>query len=281
MFYNTKNLYIRNHLLMILVFFIFIILTIWWLILNPFLNSESTSIIHDKYIWGSFYQILALLGGIIGVIISKNFGGFKSQLGRSILYFSIGLFLQSFGQSVYSYFNLFAQIQAPYPSIGDIGYFGSVILYILGVMSLAKISGAKISLKLFRGKIQAILLPLIMLIGSYSMFLKNYEFDWANKLKIFLDFGYPLGQAFYVSLAILTLILTRNILGGIMKKPIILFLISLIAQYIADSYFLFQANNGSWYVGGIGDFLYVISYFLMTISIIQTGYVLRSLKETN
>ena len=120
-----------------------------------------------------------------------------------------------------------------------------------------------------------------MLIISYIIFLRNYEFDWTNKIKIFLDFGYPLGQAIYVSLAVLTLILTAKVLGGIMKKPVILFLVALIMQYVSDFNFLFQANNGSWYVGGIGDFLYMLSYLLMTLSIIQIGYSLRSLKESN
>jgi hypothetical protein len=280
MFNNIKDKYFGSGS-MFVVFGLFVALSAWWFILNPFLNTEDVNIIHDKYIWGSCYQILALLGGVIGLFVSREFGWFKSSLGRAVLFFSVGLLLQSFGQSVYSYFNLVAQIQAPYPSIGDIGYFGSVIFYILGVLALARTSGAKFSLQLFNGKIQAILLPLFMLIISYSIFLKNYEFDWANKIKILLDFGYPMGQAFYVSLAILTFLLTKNMLGGIMKKPVIFFLISLVVQYVADFYFLFNANNGTWYVGGIGDFLYMTAYLLMTISIIQISHVLIKLKESN
>jgi len=250
---STKNSYLRN-LLLIIVFLFFIVLAIWWFVLKPF--NYNPDLEHAKYIWGSIYQIIAIIGAVSGIVIS-------------------------FGQTFYSYFNLYAQIQAPYPSIGDIGYFGSVIAYIFGVLCLAKVSGAKVSLQLLRNKMQAFLLPSIMLIISYIIFLRNYEFDWTNKIKIFLDFGYPLGQAIYVSLAVLTLILTAKVLGGIMKKPVILFLVALIMQYVSDFNFLFQANNGSWYVGGIGDFLYMLSYLLMTLSIIQIGYSLRSLKESN
>lgn len=256
----------------------FLILTVWWFLLNPFSNNES--LVYSKYIWGSCYQIIAIWGGICGLLISRSFGGFKSFLGKSIIFFSLGLLFQTWGQSSYSYYNLFANVQAPYPSIGDIGYFGSVIVYIFGVLFLSKVSGAKFSLKLIRNKIQAFLLPLIMLLGSYVIFLRNYEFDWSNWLKIFLDFGYPLGQAFYVSIAILTLILTRNILGGIMKKPVVLILVSLIMQYISDSNFLFQANNGNWYVGGVGDFLYMISYLMMAISLIVLGSTSEKIKNS-
>ena len=99
-------------------------------------------------------------------------------------------------------------------------------------------------------------------------------------MKVFLDFGYPLGQAFYVSLAILTLILSRKVLGGIMKKPVILFLVALLMQYISDFSFLYEANRGTWIVGGFNDYIYLISYFLMTISLIYIASVFKQIKES-
>lgn len=108
------------------------------------------------------------------------------------------------------------------------------------------------------------------------MFLKNYEFDWSNSMRVFLDFGYPIGQAVYVSIAIFTLIAARNTLGGIMKWPITLILFSLIIQYFSDSYFLYASGNDLWQVGSIGDFLYLFSYFIMAISIVKVGTALKS-----
>lgn len=277
MTYNIKNVILKNSLIAVPIG-LYLVLAAWWLLLNPFSNDPS--LVDGKYIWGSCYQILAIVGGIAGIIFSRSFGGVKSWLGRSILFFAIGLLLQSFGQTVYSYFNIFARIEAPYPSIGDIGYFGSVIAYIFGVISLAKVSGTKISLKSFGNKIQALLFPLILLLASYAIFLTHYEFDWSNKLRVFLDFGYPLGQAFYVSVALLVLVLTRNILGGIMRRPVILILISLLIQYISDFYFLFQSHNGNWYVGGIGDFLYMTSYLMMTISLLVLGAAFEKIKKS-
>lgn len=253
-------------------------LTVWWIILDPFYNGDN--LIHAKYIWGSWYQIIAIFGGILGLYISKSFGGLKSFLGKSIIFFSLGLLFQSIGQSVYSYYNLFASIQAPYPSYGDIGYFGSIIWYILGVVYLARVSGVKVSFKSIHNQLLSVLLPLLLLWVSYSFFLKDYAFDWSDKLKVFLDFGYPLGQAFYLSLAILTLILSRKVLGGMMKKPVIWFLVALIMQYVSDFNFLYQANHNTWFVGSYGDFLYMFSYLIMTISIMQVSIVLKNIKNT-
>ncbi len=278
MFYYIKKFSIKNVTVNIAIG-LFLILTIWWLFLNPFSNEDTT--IYHKYVWGSSYQLLALWGGICGLIISRSFGGFKSLLGKSIIFFSFGLLFQSLGQTFYSYYNLFANVQAPYPSLGDIGFFGSIIFYVIGVIYLARVSGVKVSLETFHNKLQAVLIPLLMLFISYVIFLKDYVFDWSGKLKIFLDLGYPLGQAFYVSLAILTLILSRKLLGGMMRKPVLLFLVALIMQYISDFNFLYQANHGTWFVGGYGDFLYMFSYLIMSLSIIQIAYVLKNITGTS
>ena len=255
----------------------FIVLSTSWFFLLPFNHSDA--LLHNKYLWGSCYQIIAFLGGVYGIIQSKKWGGSSSMLGRTILFFSLGLIFQCVGQTVYSYYNLYAHIEAPYPSLGDIGYFGSVVFYIAGALSLTHVAGVRLSLKSFVSKFQALVIPLLLLSFSYFAFLKGYEFDWSNKIKIFLDFGYPLGQAFYVSIAILTLILSRKFLGGLLRVPIIFFIFALVIQYLADFNFLFHANNGTWFVGGTGDVLYMTAYLCMTTSIIFINQTFSHIQE--
>ena len=257
-----------------------VIATIWWIILHPFTPSDVEAIVYQRYIWGSFYQLIALWGAICGISIARLWGASKSVIGRAIIAFSIGLLLQNLGQTVYSYYNLFAHIQAPYPSLGDIGYFGSIFAYLYGAFLLAKASGVRVSLKSYKSKLIAFLIPLLMLLASYSLFLRTYEFDWSQPLKILLDFGYPLGQACYVSVAILTLLLSRNILGGLMRGPVLAILVALIVQYLSDFNFLYEANQALWYVGGYGDELYAISYFLMSIALMYIGYTFTRIKES-
>ncbi len=223
--------------------------------------------------WGSLYQVMALFGGIVGITVSRKWGGHKSLLGKAILFFSIGLLLQSFGQSVDSYYNFFKNATIPYPSLGDVGFMGSVFAYIAGAAFLMKATGSKISIKSVKGKALAIIVPLAILIACYFFFLQGYQFDWTNKIKMLLDFSYPLGQAVYVSIALLAYLMSRKYLGGIVRNPVIFFIIALICQYISDFTFLYQANAGTWYVGGINDFLYFISYSLMALALIYIGGV--------
>ena len=255
----------------------FVSLSIWWLCINFFISNVSSDI---KQVFAASYQILALYGAIIGFWMTRRWGGYKSLLGKSLIFFSLGLLLQSFGQSVYSYYIFFQKIEVPYPSIGDIGFFGSVVAYIIGVSYLSRVTGFKVSWKSLQNKLYSIAIPLLLLITSYLLFLNGYEFDWSDKLKIFLDFGYPLGEAIYVSIAIITLIVSRNILGGVMKKPVFLLIFALIIQYCSDFMFLYQANAGTWSVGGLNDYLYCFSYFSMAVALIHIGGIFNKIKNS-
>ncbi len=250
----------------------YILLTGWWIFLR--LTTHPTDLANQSF--AATYGILALFGGIIGIFIAQKWGGFKSLFGRSIYMFSFGLLAQEFGQISYSYYIYFAKIEVPYPSIGDIGYFGSIFFYIIGVYFLGKT--VKANLSSFKNKIQAVLIPILMLIIAYLLFLSGYEFDTSNPLKIFLDFGYPFGQALYISMALLTYLLSKNLLGGVMKARILFILIALAVQFLADYTFLFQASRGTWYAGGINDFIYLSSYLMMTLGLIQLKTVIKLLK---
>ena len=244
---------------------LFGLLTFWWLIL---LASGLRENIHN-YLFGAVYGLMALVGGLTGLSISKTWGGAKSSVGRAILFLALGPLAAECGQLVFSFYNIFLGVEIPYPSLADIGFFANIPLYTIGIFYLAQISGGLITLRKLAYKIQVVIIPFLLLLISYILFLQGYEYDWSNPLKIFLDFGYPLGQAFYVSLALLTFTLTRGILGGVMKNKILFILFAFFAQYLADYNFLFQNSRGTWYNGGYGDYLYLLAYFLMSIGIIQ------------
>lgn len=273
---NNLRQFLKNRMVQVNILLFFVV-TIWWLFIKPF---DSEAIVDNKHFWSATYMLISILGGIFGLIISKYWGGYKSFMGKALICFSVGLFLQSFGQIIYNYYTLVSKIEAPYPSLGDLGYFGSIPAYIYGVLLLGRITGLKTFFKASINQTLTILFPALMLIFSYLFFLKDYHFDWSKPLTVLLDFGYPLGQAIYVSLALLVLLVSRNFLGGIMKKPVLLLLFALIVQYICDFNFLYQANRGNWYAGGWGDYLYAVSYFVMTLAIVYIGSTFARIKES-
>ena len=254
---------------------LFLALSVWWVVLFFVFDAELSS---QNLYWAATYQLLAWWGGMYALASSRYWGGFKSTMGRGIIFFGLGLVLQGFGQTTFSIYTTILHIDIPYPSIADIGYFGSVFFYIAGILSMAKVAGASVRLKSLGGKIAALLLPAAMLLISYTFFLQGYEFDWSAPLRTFLDFGYPLGEAIYVSIAVLALIFSRNMLGGIMRIPMLLLMTALTVQYVAEFNFLFQAANETWINGGYGDFLYLLSYFLMGFSLVRIERTIRNHK---
>ncbi len=258
---------------LLFVFFIFWRIILFILPATP--NDEFNAL---SFTWGATYQIVALIGAIYGFMTARSWGGRKSIIGRAILFFAFGLFFQCFGQAVSSYF-VYTTGDIPYPSLGDIGFFGGIPLYTFGIILLAKSSGVSISLKSFLRKIQAVMIPLIFLILSYKILLGGYEIDWSQPIRLILDFGYPLGQAFYVSIAILTYLLSRNVLGGMMRKPILFFIMALAGQYLSDFTFLYQAYRGLYVPEGINDLMYLFAYFLMSISLIQLRIVFNKIRD--
>jgi hypothetical protein len=242
---------------------LFAFFTIWIILIHLFVPKDT-----DLYInYGLTYGVIALWGGIWGIIVARLWGGLKSIIGKAITMFALGLFSQVFGQLAFSYYYLIEHIDVPYPSIADIGFFGTIPFYIYGAYLLSQAAGVSITLSSLKNKIQAIIIPSIMVGVAYVLFLRHYQMDPNDPLGTFLNFAYPLGQAIYISIGILTYSLTRSILGGVMKKRILFFIFAFSAQFFADYYFIFDQNH--YYPGGIHDYIYAIAYFLMTLAILQ------------
>lgn len=232
---------------------------------------------HEAELFSALYGSMALFGGLIGLGISKRWGGAKSLIGKSVLFISLGLLAQAAGQITYSMYTYLLHQEIPYPSFGDFWYFGSVILYILAMLSLLKALNVKTGIRSHKNKLIVLLVPIALLSLSYYEFLRGYEFDFSNPLVVFLDFGYPFGQAIYVSLALLAYLLARPYLGGIMK-PVISFLIAaLVIQYVADFTFLYQVSKETWETGGTNELMYLIAYFVMTLSLIMFNSALNKI----
>lgn len=255
--------YPRSSRLILIAILVFIFFTIWWVYLQLFVDSND--FIYE--IFSAAYWVLALYGGICGIHSSLKWGGVKTLMGKAILMFSLGLFAQVFGQISYSYYMIVWHIENPYPSIGDIGYTGYIPIYILGAILLAKSSGIKISIQSFKKKILALVIPFTSLIITYFFILKDYKFDWSNPIKILLDFGNPLGDTIYISIALMIFIFSRNILDGIMMSKARLLLIALVAQFSADSVYIFTSSY--FYAGSSMDFLFFIAYLTMTLALLS------------
>lgn len=251
---------------------LFAALTVLWLglVLTGNLANKTTNT------FGATYGIVALVGGLYGLFAARNWGFFISYFGKAIIFLSLGLLLQEFGQLAFTYLYVIKDITVPYPSVADIGFFGAVPMYMAAAFCLFR--GLRVGAIVKKNPIKliiGILVPSLILGICYWVFLKGYIATDKNLLTIFLDFGYPLGQAIYVSIALVVL-LASTLLGGVMRRPILLLLFAFVLQYASDFDFLYQSSRGIWVNGGFGDYLYLSAYFVMGASLV---YLNRSLAK--
>ncbi len=248
------------------ILFLYLIVIIWWF----YLQSQNLTNTQSAYLFDWFYGLIGLSGAIYGIYLSiKKWGGWNSVIGKGLIFLPIGLLGQWFGLQVWTYFNLIAKIEVPYPSVADIGYFILIPAYTYGAWMFAQASGAKFSLRTSGGKLIAFCIPLLALILSYWLFLKDIGFDLNDPIKLFFDLGYPLGEILPVSIALFTLTLTRNLLGGTMKSRIIYLVFAFFFQFITEYLFLYGAGTESYVNGGWHDLMYATSYTIMALGIIS------------
>lgn len=248
----------------------------WWYHLNYIVEEPG---FWEVELYSATYGILALIGGVLGLNIAKNWGGTKSALGSVLTYLSLGLLFQEAGQISYSYYSMILGVEIPYPSIGDFWYYGTIPVYIYATIKLAKVLNIKFTKELFKRNILSILLPAGLLAISYNIFLSGYDYLGNDFGTTFLSVMYPLGQSLYLSIALLIFILSIKSLGGKLKINILLILMALVAQYTADFVFLYTSDRETWITAGINEYMYLFAYYIMAISIIMLSVKFKKIKQ--
>jgi hypothetical protein len=258
----------------ILIFFAY---TAWWGYLN-FLDvaSKNNFDTQARYNFTDTYGLVALSASVVGMIISKKWGFLKSRFGKTLFYFSLGLFLQFTGQLMYGLFYRIGDVYLAFPSIGDIPYFLSHIAYILAIYNLLKVIVFNQSIfKPRRVLVVSVIATLILGVISYKAFLNIAIQDERGVIYQFLNVAYPFVQSIYFLTGIVALMQAKRISEGKLFFPVGLVLTALIVQYIADFNFLFQSYHESWKAAALNDLLFVTAYALMGMSIIMIDRVRR------
>lgn len=261
----------------ILSFYLVFLLTFWIIL---FRSGSTTSF--WNYFYSFSFSLIPLIGGLFGMFSSKPWGMLKSAIGKSVFFIAAGLFTWGVGSMIWSYYNFFNQIVVPYPSLADFGFTLSLPLWILGIVSLSKATGARFGLKHIRGKIQLILIPVIVMAVSYYLLvivarggILTESFD--NYFKLFFDLAYPFGDVIIVTLALLIFGLSFNYFGGRYKLSIFTIILGFIFMYLADFIFSYTTTIETFYNGNWGDLIFTIALFFITFG--NLGFYLHPKRE--
>lgn len=225
--------------------------------------------------WYSFlFGLIPLFGGLVGMLKASIWGGLKSSLGKAVFYISLGLMLWGIGESIWSYYNFFKHVAAPYPSLADLGFAPSIFFWGLGVAFLSVATGALFALKKSHvAKFIVVLAPLLLLAPSYYIQVTlarqgTLVPHGETALKTILDIAYPFGDFVALTMATVVYALSYKYFGGFYRKAISFILAGLALMYVGDSIFSYATTKGTYYNANFGDLILTTGLFLITYGVL-------------
>lgn len=248
---------------------LYALLLLWWFKIN-FVLKDSNEI----NLFGALYGLLAFLGAINGFRIAQQVSHKNKLLSKSILFFSLGLLGGWFGQTVWSYYNIIALVEIPYPSLADVGFISAMPFYAFGGIYLGAVSGSKFELKTPKQILTFTLTPILIVLTAYTIFIRHLSFDFSD-IRVILDILYAFGQVVAISIVVIGFILSKNINRNRMF-PIIF---ALTFQYITDCIFLYQIANETYHNAGLIDMMLTTAFLIMSVSVQELQYLPYSNKN--
>ena len=214
-------------------------------------------------------SVIPLIGGLVILSGAKQWKGEGGLIHKGLFFMGIGLIFWAGGTLIWSYYNFFLKIAAPYPSLADLGYAPSVFFYCLGAIYLSRGAGADLGIRKKYAKLIIILIPLLMFIFSYYLLVyiarAGVLFTLHDPIiKTITDLAYPIGD--FVSLTV-SMVLSGLYFGFLFKKyryGIISVLIGLAVMFFADFAFSYTTTRSTYYNADFGDLLFALGIFLLT-----------------
>lgn len=226
----------------------------------------------ENFYFGIALGFLAIIGGITGVLVSRDWGLLSSRIGKTLVFLSLGFISWGVGSLMIGYYNLALGQVYPYPSLADLAYILSWPLWFIGMFNLSKATGARYQFKNLAGKLIGVLIVIFACLLSYYLLFTVarggvFEIDQENYLRVFFDFAYPVGNIVILTSALLLFGLSFNYLGGMFKLPIFIILAGFVMNYVADIIFTYTNTIGTFYVASWVDLIYVTTFFLLGLGV--------------
>ena len=243
--------------------------TLFWVVLTVYTG-------HSAHTAGLYLQIILFavpfLGAVWGLRNGIHWGGFKSAVGRAVIFLSLGTLTWSLGMLAWNYYIFISKVEVPYPSLADAFFILSWPLWALGVIYLSKATGVKFALRSLRGKVSLFVIPLIAIVASYYMLIMVarggvIELDTSSVLKVFFDLFYPIGTAIILAMSLTFFALSLEYLGGIYRKPIVILIIAFLVNYLSDFTFSLTTTKETYFNGHFVDFLFLTAMYLLATSL--------------
>lgn len=239
-------------------------LVVWWV----FIAVRGIENTNENYWYGIVEGLLPFVAALFGFANARQWGGFKSVMGKAVGLLSTGLLTWGIGTIIFGYYNIVLQVQVPYPSLADAFYIISWPLWAVSMIYLSRATGVQFQLRTLIGKAVFLLIPIIVIIGSYYVLIVVARQGTLglteNFLTNFFNLAYPIGDIVILTIALLIYGLSFKYLGGFFKWACIFVLAGFVLNYIGDFSFVYLTTKGTYFVANWVDLVYTITFFCLS-----------------
>ena len=251
----------------------FATLVLWWVLL---------ALIHSRQGYGNslFGLCMGLYAFVFGLAISISAYRYNNHLpfrGPTAIS-SAGIAFFGLGTILWYHFEVFNNTGLPFPSASDIFYVLQFPLSSFGLILLSYQLSKKDSKEKndYKG-LTLLTLVYISIISVTSIFLTNYIFDGSLNSKNILEVYFPV-ESF--SLTILSAFILLKFSKAWQKTSFIWFsfvVLGFFSWFIADAFFIYEVQTGTFFTANYADLLYVSGVFFMLLG--HLGVLEGSKKE--
>lgn len=228
---------------------------------NVWLYTLPNHISAWNYIYNVIYGTIFFMCGVISVMYASDFG-FRTNLGKMILFFGLGMIFDWAGGMIWVYYNLVLSIRIPYPSFADASYMLFAPCFVIGTLYMIQLYQTQITKRLIIDSILIICIAFIIIFGLFARPDLSAGLSFIEK---FTNIYYPFSDVIFASMALIVLRIGR----GKAHPSLYVFTSGIALQTIADLLFAYRSALGVYWNGDISDLFYTVSAFIISIGMIE------------
>lgn len=214
----------------------------------------------------NYYFNLAAGGfNVIGSIIAGVLLSREKNKSKQLFYFfmAVSLFLNAIAYGLWSYYNLVARIDKPYPSMADVFYLAATVFLGFGFWHYFDLLNIELTARVLFESIVVVIAVYIFLF----FFIYRPEYDRTMPMtEIIMNYLYPLSDAFLLSLAYVVVRATQFKSGAVLS-----IFMGILLQVAGDILFTLRSAQGTYWNGDVSDYALSTSIFFLIIGIIASS----------
>lgn len=227
---------------------------------SSFLYQQDTHGALINYLYNLGYAIPYVLGAAVSVYAARMLGG--GLAGKGFLYLALSLASYAIGQVVWTYYNLFASNDVPYPSLADVFFILFIPFTALSIFAFLRIYRVLLSRRIVVESV------LVFIAATAAIFLyqgSDYFFGDITLLEKAFNIMYLLTDSLLITFAAIVI----RTSGGTFHKGLIILVAGYLIRASADLVFYYRAAQQLYWNGDVSDLLYAVSAVVIAMGAIH------------